>query len=115
MRHGCPGENRPNADHQDRRDAQCQGVHRPLGPGWSVARTQRTGRCKAHFIDLCRVLGVSEPDDPYRYTFKKGLTRTGSGNDRINGFADVSLKGHFASAARAAGSSAVPCRIAALV
>ena len=56
---------------------------------------ERAG-AQAHFIDLCRVLGVPEPDDPARYCFERGLTKTGSGSERKNGFADVWLQGHFA-------------------
>jgi hypothetical protein len=33
---------------------------------------------QAHFIDLCRVLGVPEPADPARYCFERGLDGAGS-------------------------------------
>ncbi|MDP1901539.1 MAG: hypothetical protein Q8K96_13955 [Rubrivivax sp.] len=60
---------------------------------------ERAG-AQAHFIDLCRVLGVPEPGDPEAYCFERGVTKTGStavnGHHRTDGFADVWLKGHFA-------------------
>ena len=66
------------------------------GPGGAAhALTERAG-AQAHFIDLCRLLGVAEPGDPARYTFEKGLTCTGTGSGRTDGFADVWLQGHFA-------------------
>ncbi|MDP1649746.1 MAG: hypothetical protein Q8M01_16310 [Rubrivivax sp.] len=60
---------------------------------------ERAG-AQAHFIDLCRVLGVPEPGDPEHYCFERGVTKTGStfthGRPRTDGFADVWLRGHFA-------------------
>ena len=56
---------------------------------------ERAG-AQAHFIDLCRVLGVPEPADPEAYCFERGVTKTGSAASRTDGFADVWLKGHFA-------------------
>ena len=56
---------------------------------------ERAG-AQAHFIDLCRVLGVPEPGDPEHYCFERGLTKTGSAAGRVDGFADVWLRGHFA-------------------
>jgi len=56
---------------------------------------ERAG-AQAHFIDLCRVLGVPEPADPENYCFERGVTKTGSAGTRTDGFADVWLRGHFA-------------------
>ena len=39
---------------------------------------------------------MPEPDDPERYCFERGLTKTGSAAGRTDGFADVWLKGCFA-------------------
>ena len=66
--------------------------------------TERAG-AQAHFIDLCRVLGVAEPGDPARYCFERGVTRTGTGSGRTDGFADVWLQGHFAWEYKAPGRS----------
>ena len=75
------------------------------GPGGpSHGLTERAG-AQAHFIDLCRVLGVPEPGQAERYTFEKGLSRTGTGSAHTNGFADVWLKGHFAWEYKAPGKS----------
>ncbi|MFO1217897.1 MAG: type IIL restriction-modification enzyme MmeI [Burkholderiaceae bacterium] len=57
--------------------------------------SERAG-AQAHFIDLCRMLGVPEPGDPDNYCFERGLTKTGSAEGRTDGFADVWLRGHFA-------------------
>ncbi|HMO49037.1 MAG TPA: hypothetical protein PKB14_23810 [Rubrivivax sp.] len=65
---------------------------------------ERAG-AQAHFIDLCRVLGVSEPGDPDNYCFERGLTKTGSTAARTDGFADVWLRGHFAWEYKAPGRS----------
>lgn len=59
------------------------------------ALNERAG-AQSHFIDLCRLLGVPEPGDPERYCFERGVTRTGSERQRVDGFADVWLRGHFA-------------------
>lgn len=75
------------------------------GPGGIAhALTERAG-AQAHFIDLCRVLGVPEPDDPARYCFERGLTKTGSAAGRTDGFADVWLQGSFAWEYKAPGKS----------
>jgi hypothetical protein len=75
------------------------------GPGGSAhALTERAG-AQAHFIDLCRVLGVPEPDDPARYCFERGLSKTGSAAGRTDGFADVWLQGCFAWEYKAPGKS----------
>jgi hypothetical protein len=65
---------------------------------------ERAG-AQAHFIDLCRLLGVPEPGDPESYCFERGLTKTGSAAGRTDGFADVWLKGHFAWEYKAPGKS----------
>ena len=70
----------------------------------AAALNERAG-AQAHFIDLCRLLGVPEPGDPERYCFERGVTRTGSERQRIDGFADVWLKGHFAWEYKAPGKS----------
>lgn len=57
--------------------------------------SERAG-AQAHFIDLCRVLGVPEPGDPERYCFERGLTKVGSASGRTDGFADVWKQSHFA-------------------
>jgi methylase of polypeptide subunit release factors len=80
---------------------------------WSVGApahglNERAG-AQAHFIDLCRVLGVPEPGDPEAYCFERGLSKTGStataGRPRTDGFADVWLRGHFAWEYKAPGRS----------
>ena len=68
-------------------------------------RLERTRRGAAHFIDLCRLLGVPDPGDPERHCFERGITRTGSERQRVDGFADVWLLGHFAWEYKAPGKS----------
>lgn len=68
------------------------------------ALNERAG-AQAHFIDLCRVLGVAEPGDPARYCFERGVTKTGSAAQRVDGYADVWLQGHFAWEYKAPGKS----------
>ncbi|GAB1391649.1 class I SAM-dependent DNA methyltransferase [Rubrivivax sp.] len=68
------------------------------------ALNERAG-AQPHFIDLCRLLGVPEPGDPERYCFERGVTRTGSERQRVDGFADVWLRGHFAWEYKAPGKS----------
>jgi SAM-dependent methyltransferase len=69
---------------------------------------ERAG-AQAHFIDLCRVLGVPEPDDPGRYCFERGVAKTGgtslAGRPRTDGFADVWLQSCFAWEYKAPGKS----------
>jgi hypothetical protein len=65
---------------------------------------ERAG-AQAHFIDLCRVLGVPEAGDPQAYCFERGLSKTGGTGSRTDGFADVWLKGHFAWEYKAPGPS----------
>jgi hypothetical protein len=78
---------------------------RKWGPGGPAHGLNERAGAQAHFIDLCRLLGVAEPGDPARYTFEKGLTRTGTGSGRTDGFADVWLQGHFAWEYKAPGKS----------
>jgi hypothetical protein len=80
------------------------------GSGHDAANelNERAG-AQAHFIDLCRVLGVPEPADPEAYCFERGVAKTGSaavpGKQRTDGFADVWLRGHFAWEYKAPGKS----------
>jgi type II restriction/modification system DNA methylase subunit YeeA len=53
--------------------------------------SERAG-AQAFFLDLCEVLGVEKPNDPDRYCFERGATRTGAGH----GWADVWKRGCFA-------------------
>lgn len=75
------------------------------GPGGAASSLGERAGAQAHFIDLCRVLGVPEPADPERYCFERGLTRTGTGSGRVDGFADVWLRGCFAWEYKAPGKS----------
>lgn len=43
---------------------QAQAFVRKWGPGGSANDLNERAGAQAHFIDLCRVLGVPEPDDP---------------------------------------------------
>ena len=79
-------------------------VHKWQAGSPAHALGERAG-ARAHFIDLCHVLGVSEPADPERYCFERGLIKTGSLAARTDGFADVWLKGCFAWEYRAPGKS----------
>ena len=65
---------------------------------------ERAG-AQAHFIDLCRVLGVPEPGDPERYCFGRGVSKTRGAGLRTDGFADVWLRGHFAWECKAPGKN----------
>ena len=40
--------------------------------------SERAG-AQAFFLDLCELLGVEKPNDPDRYCFERGATRTGAG------------------------------------
>ena len=79
---------------------QAQAFIRKWGPGGPASLLTERAGAQAHFIDLCRLLGVAEPDDPERYCFERGVTKTGSAAGRmelrVNGFADVWLRGAFA-------------------
>jgi hypothetical protein len=70
--------------------------------GTALALNERAG-AQAHFIDLCRVLGVDEPADPEQYCFERGLIKTGSASTR--GYADVWKRGHFAWEYKAPGAN----------
>jgi hypothetical protein len=69
---------------------------RKWGLGGTAATLSERAGAQAHFIDLCRVLGVPEPGDPENYCFERGLTKAGSAAGRTDGWADVWLRGHFA-------------------
>ena len=84
---------------------QAQAFVRKWGPGGPAHELNERAGAQAHFIDLCRVLGVAEPDDPATYCFERGVTKTGSAAGRTDGFADVWLKGHFAWEYKAPGKS----------
>lgn len=71
---------------------QAQEFIRKWGPQGTAHDLNERAGAQAHFIDLCRLLGVPEPDDPAEYCFERGLTKTGAGR----GFADVWRRGHFA-------------------
>ena len=49
---------------------------RKWGPGGPAFELNERAGAQAHFIDLCRVLGVPEPDDPQAYCFERGVTKT---------------------------------------
>jgi hypothetical protein len=78
---------------------------RKWGPGSPAHELNERAGAQAHFIDLCRVLGVPEPDDPDRYCFERGVTKTGSSAGRTDGFADVWLRAAFAWEYKAPGKS----------
>jgi hypothetical protein len=78
---------------------------RKWSPGAPAFELNERAGAQAHFIDLCRVLGVPEPADPETYCFERGVTKTGSTATRTDGFADVWLRGHFAWEYKAPGKS----------
>jgi hypothetical protein len=84
---------------------QAQEFMRKWGPGGPACELNERAGAQSHFIDLCRLLGVSEPADPDHYCFERGVTKTGSGANRTDGFADVWLRGHFAWEYKAPGKS----------
>lgn len=63
---------------------------------WRGVQQKERSVAQQHFLDLCALLGQPTPvaADPTgeRYTFEKGVTKTGGGQ----GFADVWLQDHFA-------------------
>lgn len=63
---------------------------------WLGSKRTERAASQEHFIDLCRLLETSTPNeaDPTGefYAFEKGANKTGGGG----GFADVWRKGHFA-------------------
>src|SRR5574337_488619 len=69
---------------------------RKWGPGGPASALGERAGAQAHFIDLCRLLGVPEPGDPENYCFERGVTKTGSAAGRTDRVADVWLRGHFA-------------------
>ncbi len=84
---------------------QAQALIRKWGPGGPAFELNERAGAQAHFIDLCRVLGVPEPDDPARYCFERGVTKTGSAAGRTDGWADVWRQGCFAWEYKAPGKS----------
>ncbi len=74
-------------------------------PGAAAHGLNERAGAQAHFIDLCRVLGVPEPGDPDHYCFERGVAKTGGAGVRTDGFADVWLRGHFAWEYKAPGKS----------
>ena len=84
---------------------QAQQFIRKWGPQGTAHDLNERAGAQAHFIDLCRVLGVPEPADPDNYCFERGLIKTGSCAARADGFADVWLRGHFAWEYKAPGRS----------
>ena len=63
---------------------------------WRNVELKERSASQAHFMDLCRLLGIDDPvaADPKGewFTFEKGATKTSGGE----GWADVWRKGHFA-------------------
>ncbi len=53
---------------------QVQDFLRKWAPGGPADALGERAGAQAHFIDLCRVLGVTEPGDPDHYCFERGLT-----------------------------------------
>ncbi|MDP1692691.1 MAG: hypothetical protein Q8L49_12205 [Burkholderiaceae bacterium] len=84
---------------------QAQALIRKWGPGGPAYELNERAGAQAHFIDLCRVLDVPEPDDPARYCFERGVTKTGSAAGRTDGWADVWRQGCFAWEYKAPGKS----------
>jgi len=84
---------------------QAEDFVRKWAPGGAAHGLGERAGAQAHFIDLCRVLGVPEPADPERYCFERGLTKTGSAAPRTDGFADVWKRGCFAWEYKAPGRS----------
>ena len=58
---------------------------------WRDDRQIERAASQTWFNDLCDTLDVDKPDDPERYCFERGATRTGSGR----GWADVWKRGCF--------------------
>ena len=87
---------------------QVQDFLRKWAPGSPADALGERAGAQAHFIDLCRVLGLPEPGDPENYCFERGLTKTGSAAGRTDGFADVWLRGHFAWEYKAPGARLEP-------
>lgn len=75
---------------------QAQAFIAKWGPGGSAHELNERQGAQAHFIDLCRLLGVPEPGDPERYCSERDVKQTGGAGLRTDGWADVWLRGHFA-------------------
>jgi hypothetical protein len=62
---------------------------------WRHTTLTERAAAQSHFIDVCRLVGHETPaemdPDGRRFTFEKGLTKTGGGG----GFADVWYRRHF--------------------
>ena len=84
---------------------QAQEFIRKWSPGSPAHELNERAGARAHFIDLCRSLGVPEPGDPETYCFERGVAKTGGAVARTDGFADVWLRGHFAWEYKAPGRS----------
>jgi hypothetical protein len=78
---------------------------RKWGPGGPAHGLNERAGAQAHFIDLCRVLGVPEPGDAQNYCFERGLVQAGSASQRTDGFADVWRRGCFGWEYKAPGKS----------
>ncbi len=65
---------------------------RKWGPEGTAHRLNERAGAQKHFVDLCKLLGVDEPEDPDSYCFERGLW----GIDGGIRFADVWKRGHFA-------------------
>jgi hypothetical protein len=67
------------AKHRPGRPAmQAQDFVRKWQAGAAANELNERACAQAHFIDLCRVLGVPEPADPEAYCFERGVAKTGS-------------------------------------
>src|SRR5260370_24430681 len=64
---------------------------------WTHASLSERAAAQEHFLDLCELLGQPKPAaaDPEGawYAFERGVHKTGGGE----GWADVWMRGHFAS------------------
>ena len=65
---------------------------RKWGPRGSASKLNERAGAQAHFLDLCHLLEVPQPDDPDNYCFERRLNKTGA----RKGSADVWKRGHFA-------------------
>jgi type II restriction/modification system DNA methylase subunit YeeA len=67
---------------------------------WKASTLSERSAAQQHFLDICAVLGKPGPAqaDPTgeSYAFEKGVTKTGSKTGRVDGFADVWKRNHFA-------------------
>ena len=60
---------------------QAQEFVRKWQAGGAANELNERAGAQAHFIDLCRVLGVPEPGDPKQYCFERGVAKTGCKKD----------------------------------